>query len=119
MEPWNALCVRIGRRKRDKTALGRVVERRHDRSTTNPLAGDGHMAEVRPQQLLELITIELSQVKLVPVSESVRIFATIGARDDQQSVRTQYPVDLPHHVLVTIDVLDRLEAHDHVDRSRS
>ena len=88
----------------------------HNRPAANALSTDGRMAKVAPQQPLELVAVELLHVKRVPVAHHLRGIMALRARDHQESVVAQHSTNFSQHVLVTFDVLERLEAHDDVDR---
>ena len=74
------------------------------------------MAEVRAEQILELVPIEFADMERIAVARHVRVLVLVRARDDQRAAGAQNPLHLAQHRLVLAVVFDRLEADDHVYR---
>ena len=82
----------------------------------DPLPDERHRTEVRRQQRLEFVAIELPDVEGILVPGHIRILAAIRTRNDEQSGRREHTADLAHHLVVPIVMLESFEADDHVHR---
>ncbi len=74
------------------------------------------MREVRNQKAFELIAVEFLDVIRVLVPDQVRVHVAIRARNHQQPVRGQHPLDFAQHRVLREHVFERLEADHDIDR---
>src|SRR5438034_11702008 len=80
----------------------------------NALAEKTDVLKMTLQQLMELVVVELLDVKRILFSRYLPVREFIGSRYDQQAGRLKQPVHFGQKLILFRDVFDRFEADNNI-----